>query len=66
MNLSAIIGLAGVALRILEEAPALVSSVESFWRSVIDEMPVPPHVAAAMETAIQHVKNGNTEVKPEA
>jgi len=56
MNLSAIIAVAGVALRILEETPAMLAAVEAFWRNVTDNAEVPPHVEAAVSAAITTVK----------
>jgi hypothetical protein len=57
MGLTAIMSAASMALRLLEEAPALVSSVEEFWQAVTGHTAAPPHVTAAVDAAIASVKS---------
>jgi hypothetical protein len=58
MGLTSIMAAMALALRILQEAPMLIQSVEAFWGSVTSHTAAPPHVEAAVQAAFADVRAG--------
>jgi len=59
MTPAAIIQLAGIALRMLHEAPEAIDDIAALWHKIASAHAVPPHVEAAMNTALDVVRQAN-------
>ncbi len=58
MSITAMLSLAGLVFRIMQEAPHLIDEVEQFWNSVSEKEDAHPTVKAAMQAAFVRQRAG--------